>query len=75
VNSLREIWGTLKQIRHAGPRPKFCPNCKGHEIFPETIFGILPTTYKCRDCGYIGPFVLELDTEENDAIKSGKMVI
>jgi predicted RNA-binding Zn-ribbon protein involved in translation (DUF1610 family) len=57
---------TLRQIRHRRPQPVFCPKCKGKNIYPVPNYGILPTTYRCRDCGYEGAFVLELEVEDED---------
>lgn len=67
MTDLKGLWETLKQIRHRMPQPKFCPICKGHNIYPTSTLGILPTTYRCRDCGYQGILVLEVDLENNEA--------
>jgi len=68
LEALKGLWETLKLVRHRKPQPKFCPKCKGHNIYPVSLFGILPTTYRCRDCGYEGVLVLEVDREpEEDA--------
>ena len=63
MTDLKGLWETLKQIRHRSPQPKFCPSCKGRNIYPTSILGILPTIYKCRDCGYQGAIVIEVDRE------------
>jgi len=67
VTDLKGILKTLKQIKHRRPQPKFCPSCKGHNIYPTAIIGILPTIYRCRDCGYKGALVLEIDVESRDS--------
>lgn len=64
MDGLKGLWETLKQIRHQMPRPKFCPKCKGHNVYSNPTLGVLPTTYRCRDCGYEGPLVIEIDPEE-----------
>jgi len=61
VPTLKGFWETIRQIRHRRPQPKFCPKCKGHNIYPTSFIGILPTTYRCMDCGYEGILVLEVD--------------
>ena len=38
----------------------YCPKCKSQEIFTE-FGGYGGPTYICKDCGYRGPFVLEVD--------------
>lgn len=63
MDGLRGLLETIKLIRHRRPRPKFCPKCKSHNIKPVSILGILPMSYKCRDCGYEGSIVLEIDSE------------
>ena len=58
---LKGLIGILKQIKSRKPRPKFCPVCKGHNIYPTSILGFLPTTYACGDCGYRGVIALEIE--------------
>ena len=67
MDGLRDLLETIKHIRHRDPQPKFCPRCKGHNIYPTSIAGILPTTYRCMDCGYEGILVLEADVEPEEA--------
>jgi transposase-like protein len=38
----------------------YCPVCKSHEIFP-VAGGYVGQIYLCKDCGYRGSFVLEID--------------
>lgn len=63
MDGLRGLLETLKLIKHHAPKPKFCPQCKGHNIYPTSNLGILPTVYKCRDCKYEGSIALEIDPE------------
>lgn len=67
MTALKELWETIKQIRHSRPKPKFCPQCKGHNIYPTSMLGILPTNYRCRDCGYEGVLVLEIEDDLEEA--------
>ena len=41
----------------------YCPKCKSQEIFPE-VGGYVGSIYGCKDCGYRGSFVLEVDSPE-----------
>lgn len=41
----------------------YCPKCKSQEIFPE-VGGYVGSIYICKDCGYRGSFVLEVDSVE-----------
>jgi hypothetical protein len=66
VEGLRGLWETLKQFKHQSPQPKFCPECKGSNIYPTSSFGgFLPTYYKCKDCEYEGHLVFEIEPEED----------
>jgi len=38
----------------------YCPVCKSQEIFP-VVGGYVGSIYLCKDCGYRGSFVLEID--------------
>ena len=61
----RGIKETLRHLRRGPPQPKFCPKCKGVNIFPTSnLGGLVPPTYKCEDCDYEGYIVLELEPEE-----------
>jgi predicted RNA-binding Zn-ribbon protein involved in translation (DUF1610 family) len=64
VTTLRDLWRTITKVRHRGPQPKFCPMCGGHRVYSEPNFGILPTVYRCRDCSYEGPLVVEIEPDE-----------
>jgi hypothetical protein len=38
----------------------YCPKCKSQEIYP-VVGGYVGQVYLCKDCGYRGSFVLEID--------------
>lgn len=38
----------------------YCPVCKSQEVYPVTG-GYIGQVYLCKDCGYRGSFVLEID--------------
>ena len=58
---------TLRKVRHRSPQPIFCPKCHGHNIYAKQNFGLLPLTYRCRDCDYEGSIVLEIEPEGPDS--------
>jgi hypothetical protein len=47
----------------------YCPVCKSQEIFP-VVGGYVGQVYLCKDCGYRGSFVLEID--DTQAIKENE---
>jgi hypothetical protein len=38
----------------------YCPKCQSQEIYP-VVGGYVGQIYLCKDCGYRGSFVLEID--------------
>ena len=66
MKRVREFLDILKQIKHESPQPIFCPKCRSHNIYPKDTYGLFPSTYSCRDCGYEGNVVFELDLEDKD---------
>ena len=41
----------------------YCPACKSQEIY-AVAGGYIGQVYLCKDCGYRGSFVLEIDDPE-----------
>jgi transposase-like protein len=41
----------------------YCPVCKSQEIYP-VAGGYVGQVYLCKDCGYRGSFMLEIDSPE-----------
>lgn len=69
MSKLKNLKDTLKLLKHSKPKPVFCPKCKSSNISSETLYGVLPSTYFCKDCGYNGPVILELEeTDESDPL-------
>ncbi|MGB9134120.1 MAG: hypothetical protein WCC63_00810 [Candidatus Bathyarchaeia archaeon] len=62
LRNLREILGSLKRRR---PTKKYCPRCGNPHIRLSSKFDIwlLPEQYRCEECGYTGPIVLEIEKE------------
>jgi len=48
----------------------YCPVCKSQEIFP-VVGGYVGQVYLCKDCGYRGSFILEID-DADASINEGK---
>ncbi|HLH86698.1 MAG TPA: hypothetical protein VKU79_07545 [Thermoplasmataceae archaeon] len=44
---------------------KLCPHC-GSKNVNWIIGGIMGYIYTCQDCGYQGPFVVEVDAQKAD---------
>ena len=60
---LKGLSDKLFKVRHRTPSPVFCPKCGSHKIKLKESYGILPRVYRCSECGYEGPLVLELEEE------------
>ena len=43
---------------------KKCPRCKSTKI--EYFAGAITGQYHCKNCGYIGPIILEEDVDEKN---------
>jgi len=59
----------LRKIKWSPPdRSKIllCPRCESPNIELSSKFDswLMPKRYICRDCGYTGPIILEVDEKE-----------
>jgi predicted RNA-binding Zn-ribbon protein involved in translation (DUF1610 family) len=61
---LKGIIEVLKKVKHRSPSPKICPKCGSYCIYSTQNFGIFPISYKCKDCGYEGTLIIEIDAEK-----------
>lgn len=53
-------------------RIKVCPFCRSTKVdlYMGSYFGKL---YKCFDCGYVGPLIVEIDIDELKKLAEGVM--
>jgi transposase-like protein len=65
VQSFKDLLETLKHLKYSNPKPKICPKCKSGKIYAKESYGLLPQTYKCKECFYEGYLVLELEKDEH----------
>ena len=65
---LRDFLDIFRQYKHQLPHPKICPKCRSHNIFSKETYGALPLSYSCKDCGYEGILVLEMDFEDQNEV-------
>jgi predicted RNA-binding Zn-ribbon protein involved in translation (DUF1610 family) len=67
---MNEVFDTVRELKHSGPAPLACPRCGSLKVRQQgSLSGwLLPPTYCCSDCGYLGLLVLELEQkgEEKD---------
>ncbi len=52
----------------AKPTMEVCPNCGSIDLYFETG-GATGMVYHCKNCGYVGPLIVEADEEMAKAIK------
>ncbi len=50
-----------------------CPVCNGTAVY-EVAGGYLGQVYRCKDCGYRGSFVLEIDNPSPGNPQAGEHV-
>jgi predicted RNA-binding Zn-ribbon protein involved in translation (DUF1610 family) len=64
LENVREVFKTLK---HRKPSKIYCPRCGSPKIslYSSLDFWLTPKKYVCKNCGYIGPIVMELEKEES----------
>jgi len=65
LENIREVFNTLK---HRKPTAIYCPRCASPKINLSSSFDIwlMPKKYLCKECGYLGPIVMELEKEEEN---------
>ena len=63
LQDMREV---LKMLTRRKPSKKYCPKCGSPEIRLSngSVYGLGPSKYVCKKCGYSGPVVMELEKEE-----------
>ncbi|MEM2568844.1 MAG: hypothetical protein QXT67_02745 [Candidatus Bathyarchaeia archaeon] len=70
MEKIRTLTCVFRSIRWRPPQSKnrilACPRCESRNIELSSKFDawLMPKRYVCKDCGYIGPIVLEIDREE-----------
>ena len=66
-DGLRDI---LKNTKHRKPTQIYCPRCASPKITLSSSLAVwlTPKQYYCKECGYLGIIVLELE-KDDDKIK------
>jgi predicted RNA-binding Zn-ribbon protein involved in translation (DUF1610 family) len=66
VRLLQNAREVLKMIKRRKPSTKYCPRCGSPDIHASRGAGywLTPLKYACKNCGYCGPIVMELEREE-----------
>jgi C4-type Zn-finger protein len=73
VADFRKVIKDLKHQKITEKTIKICPKCQSNKIeitsgldtYPR-LFGITPSKYVCKNCGYSGPIVMEQTIKENN---------
>lgn len=65
---MNHIFETVKNLKRSGPAPQACPACGSMKIKMQgSLSGwLLPPMYACKECGYVGHLVLELEEETDE---------
>ena len=69
LKDLREI---LKGMKRRNQTIKLCPKCGSPKLKLSSSFDIwlTPEQYVCRNCGYKGPIILEVEKKEETSHKT-----
>jgi predicted RNA-binding Zn-ribbon protein involved in translation (DUF1610 family) len=70
VNRFTEV---VKALRRSSRSAVACPKCGSANIFKSTGMDgwLLPPLYLCKDCGYTGRVVLEVEEQDSARETSG----
>jgi predicted RNA-binding Zn-ribbon protein involved in translation (DUF1610 family) len=65
---LRDVVKVFKTLKHREPSKIYCPKCgsPGIRLSSSLDYWLTPRKYVCRDCGYKGPIVMELEKDEDE---------
>ncbi len=63
MKMLETLRGVFRTTKHRKPSDIFCPGCASPRISLSSSFDswLMPRKYVCKDCGYVGPVVMELE--------------
>jgi len=63
---LKEVGEVAKSLKHGRQSKIYCPICGSPEISLLTSYNYMlgPGKYVCKNCGYCGPIIMELEKEE-----------
>jgi hypothetical protein len=68
MKNIAGIREAFKTVKHRKPAQIFCPRCCSPNINLSSSldFWLTPKQYYCKDCGYLGIIVLELEKEKEE---------
>jgi predicted RNA-binding Zn-ribbon protein involved in translation (DUF1610 family) len=68
MKPLANVREVLHTIKHRKPTQIFCPRCTSPKIRLSSSFDswLFPTKYRCENCGYVGPIIMELEKLEDE---------
>jgi hypothetical protein len=69
MKMLQNVREVLKSLKHGKPSKIYCPRCCSSKIFLSSGLDIwlTPKKYVCKNCGYIGPVIMEIEKEEESS--------
>ena len=69
MKMLQNVREVLKSLKHGKPSKIYCPRCCGSEIYLSNGLDIWKKKkkYVCKNCGYIGSVVMEIEKEEESS--------
>jgi len=66
MSFFRNVGDVLKSLKRDHRSQIYCPRCGSAKIHTEAGLykSLAPRKYKCEECGYNGPIIMELEKEE-----------
>ncbi|MCL4430160.1 MAG: hypothetical protein M1167_05350 [Chloroflexi bacterium] len=74
MKKLDGIRDVFKHTKHRKPTQIYCPRCASPKIQLSSSLDIwlTPRQYYCKNCGYLGIIVMELEKEEPETETKNK---
>jgi len=68
MKMLKDVREVIKSLKHGKPKKIYCPRCCSPKInlSSELDIWLTPKKYLCKNCGYTGPIVMEIDIEKEE---------
>jgi ssDNA-binding Zn-finger/Zn-ribbon topoisomerase 1 len=72
VGILKDLSEILRSMKRRKQTIKLCPKCGSPKLRLSSSFDIwlTPEQYVCKNCGYKGPIIMEIEEKEENSHKT-----